>query len=59
MSLVVCDLLPVPHMQEIHRKRDGKKDIVDLRPQNGGFKIFNQGLGQSRGKGAVWALLML
>ena len=30
-------------MQDIKKKAEGKKEIVDLRPLNGGFKIFNQG----------------
>lgn len=25
------------------RKSEGSKEVVDLRPQNGGFPIFNQG----------------
>ncbi|CAK9022820.1 unnamed protein product [Durusdinium trenchii] len=29
--------------KEIKRKGEGSKEIVDLRPLNGGFKIFNQG----------------
>lgn len=29
--------------QDIKKKTEGKKEIVDLRPLNGGFKIFKQG----------------
>jgi len=29
--------------KEIQKKSEGTKEIVDLRPLNGGFKIFNQG----------------
>lgn len=29
---------------DVHlKKKEGKKEIVDLRPQNGGFAIFDQG----------------
>lgn len=29
--------------KEIKKKSEGSKEVVDLRPQNGGFPIFNQG----------------
>ena len=37
------DPSPFFEMQDIKKKAEGKKEIVDLRPLNGGFKIFNQG----------------
>ena len=36
------DPRPFFEMQDIKKKAEGKKEIVDLRPLNGGFKIFKE-----------------
>lgn len=36
--------------KDLKKKTEGKKEIVDLRPLNGGFKIFNQGEAQNDGR---------